>query len=551
MHPQSAKKNSKEIFAIHGGGNIGLGLMADVASKSSFKYKIVATSNDKFLKKIVNSANQLWLQHSSVASKLTHIPNVTIISRKFDNVVNLYKDASILAICLTPGAMKDSVKAVAQGLIERYRTHQKELKILVLMNLPNCAEFVRKMVKEEINTLLKYSAEAKKICQSVKFIPTVVDRIVTKIPEQDIKDQLKRHLLNCWSIDFVDATWLNHQVNSMLEQPEKLAMAVNELNLKIRLFNAEKSFALYAPSEIEELSHFPAIKSVNNLQQLDAIKNKYINGPHAIIAWLGGLLGCKTIAKAINYPGMKQFIENTMDQEIATALIAEYPDLTHDELLFFKKLFFTRCEESVDDPVLRVARDPLRKINAGERLRGTLEIQQHHNLNILPSGLALGIAAAILYAVKKIDPSNPDCKKICEIYQKNKSYEDVLRYEGAFSSGHFKGLNGSGDTEWVTAILKNIAALERLYEVHKKDKRPLSLVSNNELSITQVMETLPIKKNDDTLEKTIVPISSLFISKIKLGKNFMKSLFFSNPNKLSTAETSSEPQAQNYNYGNR
>ena len=479
------KKNTDDIFAILGGGNIGLGLMAPIVSQSPFNYKIIATSSDEFLQKIVNSSHQFWLQHTG-SNSVTHIKNVTIISRNFSDIVKLCKKASLLAICLTPDAMQSSAKAIAQGLIERYRMEQKTLKIFVLMNLPDCGKVVRETVEQEINSLLNYSAEAKNVCNSVEFIPTVVDRIVTKISEKEIKDQLKGHLLSCLTMDFIDQIWLNKQVASLLDNPYLLVNAMKQFNLKVSLFNAEKNFAFYTPSQVPEIAQFPDIKPVNNLKQLEAIKNKYINGPHAIMAWLGGLLSCKTIAESIQYPGMRQFIENMMDEEITPALMAEYSELTHDDLLFLKKLFFERCEQSIDDPVERVGRDPLRKINSGERVKGTLEVESRHHLNIPMSGLTLGIAAAILYAVKQLDPTNPECKKIYEIYCKRGSYKDVLMSHGSYSSA------------LMTNILNSIATLEQFLEMQKAKKQPLSFHQKSEFSTTQVMHKLCSQPAENT-----------------------------------------------------
>jgi mannitol-1-phosphate/altronate dehydrogenase len=458
------KKSDNNIFAIHGGGNIGLGLMADIASKSPFNYQIRATSNNKFVKTIVNSTHQLSLQHNSNASNVTHIENVTVVSRDFKDVVELYKEATVLAICLTPNALLDSVKAIAQGLIQRSQTKRADLNVFVLMNLPDCAEMVRKKVHQEIFSQVANTAMAKKICASVKFIPTVVDRIVTKISDDDVKKQFKQQLLACMSVDFVDPAWLNKQVDNLLRDPEKLTATIQKLNFQFKLFNAEESFALYAPSHVPEVLQFPAIKPVNDLGKVEAIKNKYINGPHAMIAWLGGILGCETIADAIRYPGVKQFIENTMDNEIAVTLLSEYPNLTREELKFFKELFLKRCEASAEDTVLRVGRDPLRKINGGERIRGTIEISQVHKARIPLSGLEFGLAAAIIYAVKQLDPGNPDCQKIREIFDCNQSYRDVLSYSGAYSSGNFVGLDPRQNASLITNVLQKITTLEKIYE---------------------------------------------------------------------------------------
>jgi mannitol-1-phosphate/altronate dehydrogenase len=558
-----SKKSNNNIFAIHGGGNIGLGLMADIASQSPFNYHIVATSNDKFVKKVVNSSHQLWLQHNSSASNVTHIKNVTIVSRDFKDVVNLYKEASVLAICLTPSALTASVKSIAQGLIERYQAKQGDLKVFVLMNLPNCAEMVRKKVHQEIFSLLENSAEARKVCAAVKFIPTVVDRIVTKISEHDVKKQLKRELLSCLSIDFISSVWLNEQVANLFEDPEKLAEAIQKLNFQFKLFNAEKSFALYAPSQEPEVLQFPAMKRVNDLGKLEAIKNKYINGPHAMIAWLGGILNCETIADAINYPGVKQFIENTMDNEIGVTLLSEYPDLTVDELKFFKELFFERCEASTDDTVLRVGRDPLRKINGGERIRGTIEISQAHQARNSLSGLEFGLAAAIIYAVKKLDPTNPDCQKIKEIFDCNKSYREVLSYSGVYSSGDFVGLDPGKNALLIANVLQKIATLEKIYEQQHAHKKLFLQSRNSESTTKQVMRFLSIQRNwvngsskTETgmvkpEEQTDKPNKSAFLAVNKPPKSFIMSSSSNCQDEFLLEKEKQKTQSYVYNYGGR
>jgi mannitol-1-phosphate/altronate dehydrogenase len=44
------------------------------------------------------------------------------------------------------------------------------------------------------------------------------------------------------------------------------------------------------------------MKKAQHLTQIEAVKHKFINGPHAILAWLGMLLGYKTIAECAQNP---------------------------------------------------------------------------------------------------------------------------------------------------------------------------------------------------------------------------------------------------------
>jgi mannitol-1-phosphate 5-dehydrogenase len=61
---------------------------------------------------------------------------------------------------------------------------------------------------------------------------------------------------------------------------------------------------------------------------------------------------------------------------------------------------------SLGDPISRLARDPLRKLAADDRLTGAARLAQRHD--ILPQGLSWGIAAALAYD----DPADPHAAQL-------------------------------------------------------------------------------------------------------------------------------------------
>src|SRR3990167_11264623 len=112
------QRNHKKVFGIHGGGCIGLGLMADIVSKSPYQYHILATSNNQFMRNRVNITNKLWLQHS--ANEVTCVEGVKIISREKQDIIHLYSEASLAAISVTPAVFPRIANDVAKALINRY-----------------------------------------------------------------------------------------------------------------------------------------------------------------------------------------------------------------------------------------------------------------------------------------------------------------------------------------------------------------------------------------------------------------------------------------------
>lgn len=436
------KQIDKDIFAIHGGGNIGLGLMADIVSQSDKPYKIIATSSNQFTNEIINSCEEFWLHHQNKEEEqnFSHIKNIKMLySRQKQNIIKLYKNAQMGAICLTEDALKKSAPLIAEGLISRYQSNKDNLKILVLMNKQNCDSFVKNEVTKAMKSQIKNTEVREEILTKVQFIPTVADRIVSKVPDDEIMDQLKDQLKNS-------------KIGSITKK--ELAQLKEQDHFKFYLFHAEKYFSLYVPNYLREAHDFPGTTKVNNLNRFMTIKNKYINGPHAILAWLGGLMGYTTIAKAIKNPFLLAFIEKMMQFEIAPILMAEFKELSEKYFLTLKNSFIKRCEQNTVDSIIRVGKDPLRKLNSNGCVRGILDLKQKNNLSLATPRLEKGIAAGIMYAMEMIDPNNEECQKITEIYRKDASFQSILCYKGEYGNGKYAGLHPEKDKEVIANILQ-------------------------------------------------------------------------------------------------
>ena len=498
------QRNSKKIFAIYGGGNIGLGLMADIISKSQTGYKIVATSNNRFLYDLVNSKNQLWLQHGSdINSETTCVNSISMVSRNCVDVVKLFSEACLASICVTPTVLHDVANDIAHALISRYEIDGSGLKILVLMNIPNCANFVREKIAAEMVSITKDECYSKKILSGIEFIQTVIDRIVTPINEETVKNQLKAQLVSgFFQEDFnkknqSEEHILNYRIDEVINDPEMLKKSVTSLNLKFNLFNAEKNFSMYVEdNNFPEVYRLPFIKKAKDLNQIEAIKNKYINGPHAILAWAGALFGCATIAESIRIPFIFGFIKEMMEYEIGPILTAEYPDISKDTLMELESSFFARCLESTNDPVIRVGRDPLRKLDTGGRIRGTIELAQKHQLSISTHRLEHGIAAGLLYAVNGIDASNPGCQKILELLKSsNNSFMSVLCYNGIAPGGSFSGLHPYRDSRLIKSVLIKIDAFNQWRDSIHRHGRVRSPTTLDISKYNTWIKTVPLSKS--------------------------------------------------------
>jgi len=125
------------------------------------------------------------------------------------------------------------------------------------------------------------------------------------------------------------------------------------------------------------------------------------NTPHCITAYLGALMGSTYVHEAMMHPQAAQLVEGAMT-EMLQALKLQW-DIPHHFLEWYakKELARFRCQ-LLFDPVARVAREPLRKLELHGRLIGAA--QMCLTLGILPQFLLKGIVGALLFE----DVDDPD-----------------------------------------------------------------------------------------------------------------------------------------------
>ena len=118
------------------------------------------------------------------------------------------------------------------------------------------------------------------------------------------------------------------------------------------------------------------------------------NTAHCIVSYLGYLNDNEFIHEAMN----NEFISNValgVIREMQFALQSEFGYTAKFVGEYGKKEFRRFSNTLLFDPIARVARDPLRKLQKNERIFGA--IKTCIRTNILPENLCVGLAAAILY----------------------------------------------------------------------------------------------------------------------------------------------------------
>ena len=125
------------------------------------------------------------------------------------------------------------------------------------------------------------------------------------------------------------------------------------------------------------------------------------NTPHCIIAYLGALMGVTYVHEAMNSPKAAEIVEGAMN-EMLKALKLRW-DIPHDFLDWYAVKELARFRSKLlFDPVSRVAREPLRKLELHGRLIGAA--QMCLTLGVLPNFLLKGIVGALMFE----DSNDPD-----------------------------------------------------------------------------------------------------------------------------------------------
>ncbi len=118
------------------------------------------------------------------------------------------------------------------------------------------------------------------------------------------------------------------------------------------------------------------------------------NTPHCIAAYLGAIIGADFIHESMNNFQINSIVNGAM-QEMLTTLKSLY-SIPHDFLDWYaeKELKRFSCE-LLSDHVLRVAREPLRKLEINGRLLGAAQLCL--SSGVKPLNIAKGIAGALLF----------------------------------------------------------------------------------------------------------------------------------------------------------
>lgn len=456
---------------IHGFGAMGGGYLTQVFSHwdgYTRPCEIVGVTGDRLLQDAVNAFGKFSVRYGKYAFDQA-IDRLRLIHMSDeDAIVKMYCESLLVGLALPEQAIRQQAPVIARGLLRRYEQGAGELTMVVVLNKVAGANFVRRHIESALLGMTS-PPECAKILAATHFSETVVSRIVTRLGRESVLRQLriKCELFEKNLSDVHKTRETSQQTPDDESHPEVVERRVNLLRnasgpaqalseLHLILFNSEPDMLLYAQGGGAVLKRLRQVKTVEDIAQIQTIKNRLWNGTHAIVAWYSSLLGYSTIGRGMGDERVMALVEQLTESEIKPALLRESPEL-EGVITMLMRPFIERCRSSFKDPCKRVGRDPLRKLRRSERILGSIALARKHG--IPTPGLEFAIALAIRYALSDAAQQDLECELIRGIYMRNPSVEAVLTYRGSYNGHPYQGLDAVADASLIAAVAEHFQKL--------------------------------------------------------------------------------------------
>lgn len=400
---------------IHGFGAIGGGYIAQIFSHwdgYTRPKKIYASTYNPLYLSAVNAFGSYGIRYNQFSYD-ERIENIEIInSNCIEKMHEMYIQSSMIAICLPEEAIEEEAHIIAQGLYARYIANLERftnpLTLLIILNKIGA----KKLWLDKIHNALEKITTTEITVQILDhhyFCDTVVNRMVSRTKEQNLLKQLRiknniikiqNKTINYEQKNILDNSQLNIDQKKLassylgeIMNNSKPNQALQSTNLI--LFHAETDMPIYVENQSPLIQKMRQMILVDDIKEIQFIKNRLWNGVHAIVAWYALLLGYQTIGVAMSDERITTFMDKALKQ-VKSGLSFQFPS-RHSDLNVFTENFKKACLNAYKDPCERVARDPLRKLSLNERVLGSIIFNFKNNLpyEYLMKGMSYGYQYAV------------------------------------------------------------------------------------------------------------------------------------------------------------
>ncbi|KAI0260976.1 mannitol-1-phosphate 5-dehydrogenase [Gloeopeniophorella convolvens] len=362
--------------AVHfGAGNIGRGFIGALLAESG--YFVVFADVDANLIDEINNHDSYEVHILDQKERTEEIHSFAGALSQTDDVPRAIANphTRLITTAVGPPILDKIAPTIARGLQARRAAGGGALNVIACENMVGQTEALGAAVRQHLS-----DAEREWAAEHVGFANCSVDRIVPAPPRADNPLDVGVEEFSEWAVD-----------RSALRAP---------LDPPVRGITLTDSLGSYIERKLFTL-----------------------NCGHATTAYLGFVHGYHTIDEAIADPALADVVRGAL-KEGGAALVKKHGFDEEKHAQYVERVLSRFANTKLHDDVVRVGRQPLRKLAKGDRLLGPTTMAHDYGLPV--DNLTRGIAAAFLFDVK----DDPQSIEIVEKIGKSGIDHAVAEYTG-------------------------------------------------------------------------------------------------------------------------
>ncbi|MGB9858168.1 MAG: hypothetical protein ACPLKX_08570 [Dictyoglomaceae bacterium] len=364
-----------KIGVQFGAGNIGRGFIGDLLKRSG--YKIIFVEANKELVKMLNERGsyplKLFEKNGEIRDLI--IDNILALNlEEKDKISNFISHCDVIFTAVGVKNLIDIASFIAEGLKLRFKENPCFLNIFLCENLRSAPDILK-------NEILRYLNEEEKIFveEKIGFVGTSIARMVAGSGKRYGYDDPLLIVTESYDVIPFDASKVKGEFPNIygLKPSENF-----EFEIEKKLF-------------------------IHNLG-------------HAVLAYFGYLKGYHYIHEAIKDGEIRKIFDGVIN-EISSSFFSKYKNIAKKEYEEYLEDLVERLENPLlMDPIVRVGRDPIRKLGPEDRIIGGAKLCLSQK--IFPENIAFTCAVVLFYN----NPEDEEAKRLQEII-KNQGVEWVLK----------------------------------------------------------------------------------------------------------------------------
>lgn len=360
---------SSKTVVQFGAGNIGRGFVGQIYTEAGYEVVFVDVSTELIAALNERRSYPLRLAGPDRFETLTIGPVRAVDARDVDAVAAEIQRCEFACTAVGVPVLPHLAVPLAAGIARR----EAVLDVILCENQLNCSDLLRGYLQKHLD---------EEQLSRVGLVESVVSRMVPVVSEEE---RLRDPLL------------------AIAEDYPRLPVDAN-------------GFRGVVPE-------IPALSPVRDFSAYVERKLYVHNLGHAIAGYLGFLVGCRYVHEAMILPELRALVLAAMEESceaLARKHGSDREELREHRLNLARRF----ANPALNDTVLRVGRDPIRKLRPEDRLVGAALTCL--DWGVMPKQIAAGIAAALRYDV----PDDPASQRIQAVVRETGIGQALFEFTG-------------------------------------------------------------------------------------------------------------------------